>query len=128
MSDSKKLFTAARLEKAGRICAESRRYSRTVKEFRVMSKKDFDAGWGKEHDPGCVGGWSQVRKTHGFVGVLTVSYLGKELYYATSDNDPVSAGGKAIRHAISLFGKEAASRGLQKVHDKYYVATWPHAW
>jgi hypothetical protein len=122
MTESNKEFLARLYSKAFLACARTVKYSRVVCDFQVLHRKDFVKDWGVTHSSGCVGGWTKVRKTHKFVGVLTVSYLGKRLHYAASDNDPVCAGSLVIQHVLSKFhgaNPDPIYKKLSRFLDKY---------
>ena len=126
MTESQKKFTQQMLEKATQGCLKALKHSRVVADFQVMGKKDFDSGWGKTYSSGCVGGWKDVRKTHKFVGVLTINYRGQTLYYAASSNDPVIACSKVFAVVLKQFGYYKGNKPdqfqakLLRVHQKFF--------
>lgn len=104
-------------------CIVSLKYSRAVFDFQVMTKKEFDEGWGKTHSSGCVGGWKDVKKTHRFVGVLTIKYCGQYLHYAVSHSEPVFAAALVLKNTLAKFdGKkpDPMYRKIMLVHKKFF--------
>ena len=104
-------------------CIVAVKHSRVVFDFRVMTKKEFDEGWGKAHSSGCVGGWYNVKKTHRFVGVLTIKYCGQYLHYAASHNEPVFAAALVLKNTLARFdGKkpDPMYRKIMRVHKKFF--------
>ena len=104
-------------------CIVSLKYSRAVFDFQVMTKKEFDEGWGKTHSSGCVGGWYNVKKTHRFVGVLTIKYCDQYLHYAASHNEPVFAAALVLKNTLARFdGKkpDPMYRKIMRVHKKFF--------
>ena len=104
-------------------CHVAVKHSRVVFDFRVMTKKEFDEGWGKTHSSGCVGGWHNVKKTHRFVGVLTIKYCGQYLHYAVSHREPVFAAALVLKNTLAKFdGKkpDPMHRKIMRVHKKFF--------
>lgn len=104
-------------------CLAALKYSRAVFDFQVMTKKEFDEGWGKTHSSGCVGGWYNVKKTHRFVGVLTIKYYGQYLHYAVSHREPVFAAALVLKNTLARFdGKkpDPMHRKIMLVHKKFF--------
>ena len=83
MTEDQKKYLESMFEKTKFACTVAVKHSRVVFDFQVMTKKDFDEGWGKTHSSGCVGGWNDVKKTHRFVGVLTIKYCPQYLMVST---------------------------------------------
>lgn len=114
---------SAMFSKTNYACIVSLKYSRVVFDFKVMTKKDFDEGWGKTHSSGCVGGWKDVKKTHRFVGVLTIKYGDQYLHYAVSHSEPVFAAALVLKNTLAKFdGKkpDPMHRKLMLVHKKFF--------
>jgi hypothetical protein len=110
-------------EKTKFACLVAVKHSRVVFDFRVMTKKEFDEGWGKTHSSGCVGGWHHVKKTHRFVGVLTIKYCGQYLHYAVSHREPVFAAALVLKYTLEKFnGKkpDPMHQKIMRVHKKFF--------
>lgn len=110
-------------EKTKFACLVAVKHSRVVFDFRVMTKKEFDEGWGKTHSSGCVGGWHKVKKTHRFVGVLTIKYCGQYLHYAVSHREPVFAAALVLKYTLEKFnGKKPypMHQKIMRVHKKFF--------
>jgi len=110
-------------EKTKFACLVAVKHSRVVFDFRVMTKKEFDEGWGKTHSSGCVGGWHHVKKTHRYVGVLTIKYCGQYLHYAVSHREPVFAAALVLKYTLEKFnGKkpDPMHQKIMRVHKKFF--------
>lgn len=110
-------------EKTKFACLVAVKHSRVVFDFRVMTKKEFDEGWGKTHSSGCVGGWNKVKKTHRYVGVLTIKYCGQYLHYAVSHREPVFAAALVLKYTLEKFnGKkpDPMHQKIMRVHKKFF--------
>lgn len=110
-------------EKTKFACLVAVKHSRVVFDFRVMTKKEFDEGWGKAHSSGCVGGWHHVKKTHRYVGVLTIKYCGQYLHYAVSHREPVFAAALVLKYTLEKFnGKkpDPMHQKIMRVHKKFF--------
>ena len=110
-------------EKTKFACLVAVKHSRVVFDFRVMTKKEFDEGWGKTHSSGCVGGWHNVKKTHRYVGVLTIKYCGQYLHYAVSHREPVFAAALVLKYTLEKFnGKkpDPMHQKIMRVHKKFF--------
>ena len=123
MTESQKKYVESMVEKTKFACIAALKYSRAVFDFRVMTKKEFDEDWGKAHSSGCVGGWYNVKKTHRFVGVLTIKYYEQYLHYAASHNEPVFAAALVLKNTLARFdGKkpDPMHRKIMRVHNKFF--------
>lgn len=120
MNIQKKQDMQSKFDHTNFACMKALRYSRVVFDFRVMTKKEFDEDWGKTHSSGCVGGWYNVKKTHRFVGVLTVKYYGKYLHYAVSHREPVFAAALVLKHTLAKYEGTTMHAKLMRIHQKFF--------
>lgn len=121
MNIQKKQEMQSKFDHTNFACMKALRHSRVVFDFQVMTKKDFDDGWGKTHSSGCVGGWYDVKKTHRFVGVLAVTYCGKSLHYAVSHNDPIFAAALVLKHTLARYEEDTTMHAkLMRIHQKFF--------
>lgn len=123
MTEAQKKYVESMFEKTKFACIVAVKHSRSVFDFRVMTKKEFDEDWGKTHSSGCVGGWNDVKKTHRFVGVLTIKYCDQYLHYAVSHREPVFAAALVLKNTLAKFnGKKPDPMywKLMRVHKKFF--------
>ena len=120
MNIQKKQEMQSKFDHTNFACMKALSHSRVVFDFRVISKKDFDDGWGKTHSSGCLGGLNDVKKTHRFVGVLTITYCGQYLHYAVSHNDPIFAAALVLKHTLARYEGTTMHAKLMRIHQKFF--------
>lgn len=100
-------------------CTRALFRSRVVFDFQVKTKKDYDNGWSKNH-PDDDFTTLEVRKTHKYVGILSLSDDGVMKYFAVSHNDPIFAAALVLKHTLARYEGTNMHAKLMRVHQKFF--------
>jgi hypothetical protein len=120
MNIQKKQEMQTKFDHTNFACNKALRHSRAVADFRVLTKKEFDEVWSKKRPADGFGNWLEVRKTHKYVGVLTLVQNGVYLHYATSHNDPIFAAAIVLKHSMAKYEGDRMYNKLMRVHQKFF--------
>jgi hypothetical protein len=124
LSEEAKNFIERQNERAVQGCLKTLRHSRVVKDFQILVKKGL-AEWATGKT---VEGLDTVRKTHKYVGVLTVADGGEIRHFAKSDPCACVAGLSVFQKAIATYCNVPTTyKKLERAFRKYYDSiSLPH--
>lgn len=100
-------------------CTRALIRSRVVFDFHVKTKKEYDEGWGKKY-PAENCPTLEVRKTHKYVGILSLSDDGVMKCFAVSHNDPIFAAALVLKHTLARYEGTKMHAKLMRIHQKFF--------
>jgi hypothetical protein len=120
MNIQKKQEMQGKFDHTNFACMRSLSRSRVVFDFQVTTKKDFDEGCGKIL-PADVFTTIEVRKTHKYVGILSLSdEYGVMKHFAVSHNDPIFAAALVLKHTLARYEGTTMHAKLMRIHQKFF--------
>ena len=124
MNIQKKQEMQSKFDHTKFACMKALSHSRVVFDFQVKTKKDYDNGWSKNH-PDDDFTTLEVRKTHKYVGILSLSVslsdaYGVMKYFAVSHNDPIFAAALVLKHTLARYEGTKMHAKLMRIHQKFF--------
>ena len=116
MNDYVKLAMLSMYDKVCHACVISLKHSRAVLDFQVMDKKEYDEGWGKTHTNAV----TEVKKTHKYIGILTINDNSVIRHFAVSHREPVFAAALVLKHTLAKYDGKPMYNKIMRVHQKFF--------
>ena len=125
LSKEAKEFIEKQNERAYQGCLKALRHSRVVKDFQILGKKEY-LSWSSGKD---VEGSDSIRKTHKYLGVLTVADCGEVKHFVKSDICTWIAGMSVFQKALAAYWNvPSTTKKLERAFRKYEDSiSLPHA-